>query len=54
MANSKRAKTLTTEQALEELLGRKAAKRIRQLAERLARDDDGKKAKKAKKANKKR
>lgn len=51
MAKAKKAKTLTTEQALEQLLGRKSAKRVRQLAERLANDedDDSEKGKKARK-----
>ena len=66
MAKVKNQKALTTEQALEQLLGRKAAKRIRDLAERLASegtsDDDGngddeiepKNKKKEKKSKKKR
>jgi hypothetical protein len=49
MTKAKPAKKLTTEQALEALLGRKAAKRIRQVAERLARDEDDVVKKKAKK-----
>ena len=49
MAKAKQSKKLTTEQALEELLGRKAAKRIRQVAERLISEDERKKNKKAKK-----
>ena len=45
-----KSKTLTTEQALEQLLGRKAAKRIRRVAEQLAlADADTGKKKKAKK-----
>jgi len=52
MAKSKKAKKLTTEQALEALLGRKAAKRIRQLAERLTNEEDT--PKRNKKAAKKR
>jgi hypothetical protein len=48
-AKAKKAPTLTTEEALEALLGRKAAKRIRRVAERLASDDGDKKNKKAKK-----
>ena len=63
MAKVKAQKALTTEQALEQLLGRKAAKRIRDLAEHLAgenaRDADGDretepKKKKEKKSKKKR
>lgn len=48
MAKAKKVRKMTTEQALQALLGRKAAKRIRQVAERVANDDD-KKGKKAKK-----
>jgi hypothetical protein len=51
MAKAKKPKKLTTEQALEQLLGRKAAKRIRSVAERLALEDA--KEKKGKKAKKK-
>ena len=47
MAKSKKPKKLTTEEALERLLGRKAAKRIRQVAVRIAAEDDDSKAKKA-------
>ncbi len=47
---AKAKKPLTTEEALEALLGRKAAKRIRKIAERLAKDD----RRKGKKARKKR
>ena len=35
----KRAKKITTEEALERLLGRKAAKRLRRLAVRVAKED---------------
>lgn len=50
MAKAKKVRKPTTEEALVALLGRKAAKRIRQVAERLADDqDDDKKSKKAKK-----
>ena len=50
MAKAKRVRQLTTEEALEALIGRKAAKRIRQLAQRLANDqDDDKKRKKGRK-----
>jgi hypothetical protein len=50
MAKTKKARKLTTEEALQALLGRKAAKRIRQVAQRLANDqEDDKKGKKAKK-----
>ena len=53
MAKSKKKKKLTTNEALEQLLGHKAAKRLRQLATRLAADDDKKKKpKKTKKATK--
>ncbi len=49
MAKAKKVRKLTTEEALEALLGRKAAKRIRQLARRLADEqDDDKEGKKAK------
>jgi hypothetical protein len=50
MAKAKKARKLTTEEALQALLGRKAAKRIRQVAQRLVNEqDDDKKGKKAKK-----
>lgn len=55
MTPAKKARKLTTEEALEQLLGGKAAKRIRQLAEQLADGENGgKKDKKDKKAKKKR
>ena len=54
MAKSKKPKKLTTEQALEQLLGRKAAKRIRQIAARLADEASELEPTKAKKTKKKR
>ena len=50
---AKAKKPLTTEEALEALLGRKAAKRIRKIAERVAKED-GRESKKGTKAKKKR
>jgi hypothetical protein len=56
MAKSKKRRKLTTSEALEELLGRKAAKRLRQLANQLAEAGEVpvKKEKKKAKKNKKR
>jgi hypothetical protein len=57
MAKSKKKSKLTTNEALEQLLGHKASKRLRQLAATLAADngkkkEKGKKQKKEKKAPK--
>jgi hypothetical protein len=41
--STKKARKLTTSEALEQLLGRKAAKRLRQLAMQLAADENDKK-----------
>lgn len=47
--SSKKRRELTTNQALESLLGAKAAKRLRKLAERIA-DEDARKKKGKKRA----
>jgi hypothetical protein len=50
MAKAKKVRKLTTEEALQALLGRKAAKRIRQVAQRLLNEQaDDKKSTRAKK-----
>lgn len=51
---TKKTKKLTTNQAVERLLGRKAAKRIRKLAVQFVEEKEIAKAEKTKKANKRR